>query len=137
MSRRSAADLAVVKAIVPTRRPEPPADMSPAEAREWNKIVSSMPADWFTTEMFPLLISLCRIICTLDEVTKEVKKTSPAAKEFAQLGKTQLMYIDAITKLSTKLRLTPQSRYTENSAKRATKEAVANRSKKPWGEDAA
>lgn len=134
MSRKSAEAIAVTPvALVPNRRAEPPEELNPQEAKEWRKIVGSMPIHWFTVEMYPILISLCQTICTLDEVTKEVKKTKVNAKEFAALAKTQMLYMDMVMKLSTKLRLTPQSRFTENDARKATKEAVANRSKTPWG----
>jgi hypothetical protein len=31
-------------------RPEPPADMSPAEVAMWNRIIATMPAGFFTAD---------------------------------------------------------------------------------------
>lgn len=137
MPRRSSEALAVQVARVPNQRPQPPREFGKEEAQEWNQIVGSMPVDWFTMEMWPLLSALCTDIVILRRTSESLRKMRPEDKQFAALSKIQMQYTDLIARISTKLRLTPQSRFNQHSAKRATKDAIVARQRKmPWGDDA-
>ena len=92
-----------------------------------------MPPTWFTPEMFPLLEVLVKDCVVLDRISAALKKVDPGEKKFGDLVKIQCRMSEEIAKISTKLKLTPQSRHNSNSANKATKEAVAARQhKRPW-----
>jgi hypothetical protein len=48
------------------QRPEPPDYLSAAQKKQWNLYVERMPVDWFTAEVQPLLVNLCRAVCLSD-----------------------------------------------------------------------
>jgi phage terminase small subunit len=122
------------RARVPLKRPEPPENLPEAARDEWRRIVAAMPADWFTEEMWPLLSALCGVSVTLGRITRELncqKKIDGSG--FAELSRLQATLSEQVMRMSTKLRLTPMSRYNTNRATEATKEAVALRtSRQPW-----
>src|SRR5262245_55470387 len=120
MPRRSADSLATLPALlVPNRRPEPPAgELSCPEAREeWRRIVASMPADWFTPEMWTLLIALCETSSVVKRAARKMKKLNLASKEYAALNRLYRQNVELATRLSTKLKLTAQSRHNHNRAR--------------------
>jgi phage terminase small subunit len=41
-------------------RPEPPAELSADEAKEWRRLMECMPRDWLRPELFSTLIAYCR-----------------------------------------------------------------------------
>jgi hypothetical protein len=55
----------VVPEAIP-QRPEPPDHLSSAQKKQWNLYVERMPVDWFTAEVQPLLVNLCRAVCLSD-----------------------------------------------------------------------
>jgi hypothetical protein len=138
-------------------RPPPPAppDLDPAEADIWNAIVASLPADWITGGSAPLLTNLCRHVHNanllaadigsrredidqarqLDSAASEPKAISRARALRLSLEKSLRSLLtahgyqsDRITRLSTKLRLSQQSRYRADAAGRAT----AREPLRPW-----
>jgi hypothetical protein len=102
---------------LPGHRPDPPADLSPDEAAEWQKLVGCMPAGWFTIETHPILAQLCRAICRSRALSAWLSKIGDLSKlddsDF-ELWKVfsgrQIQLAGQIGSLSTKLRLTPSSR---------------------------
>ena len=59
--RKSSESLLVVPAVLP-QRPDPPAELSPDQGDIWRGYVSDMPADWFTSETWPLLATLFIVV---------------------------------------------------------------------------
>ena len=126
--------------IIPgsTKRPSPPAALDdPREIRAWRDIVRSLPPDWFTSGGQLLLTQLCRHIRWSNDTVADIRRARIAVDEVEKMPKppTKLL-IEALRKyraalqchalqsgqiasLSTKLRLTPQSRYGHRSAKTA------------------
>lgn len=47
-------------AVLETRRPAPPRNLSEAEGAVWRDTVACMPAGWFTRSQYPILIAYCR-----------------------------------------------------------------------------
>lgn len=85
--RHSAAELALIHgglSVAPAaaKRPKPPAELSPEEAREWRAIVDALPADHFTREMWGLLVQLCQAKVSLDYLArvKRALHRKPLAK---------------------------------------------------------
>jgi hypothetical protein len=105
---------------LPGKRPEPPSQLSPEEAKEWVAIAGGLPPDFFPREVQPLLTQVCR---------REVSPSNP--EELATYGKLltlEMALSGGIANLLTKLRCTNQSRYATRTAER---QAVKARTK-PW-----
>ena len=124
--------------IMPGARPEPPEDLEPEEAAEWLAITRQLPSDWFTSETVPLLRELCRHIVYARGLAKDItrlkRKLSPDEadrKELRALLDAHGSQSSHIATLSTRLKLTKQSRYARaDAAGSATRDALPGR--KPW-----
>src|SRR5262249_1199011 len=122
---------------LPGTRPEPPDHMEPDEAIEWAKIVARMPPDWFTSETLPILIELCSAIVTSRRLKPglaplRAKTTAEGFQlgQFMKLARAKMQASLAVANLSTKLRLTHQSRYDQSQADANSKKS--NSGLKPW-----
>jgi hypothetical protein len=129
------------------KRPAPPPEFDEREAKTWTKITRSLPPDWFAGSQ-PLLTELCRHIRLSDDliadaararsVVDELRKTQAptskllldAAKQYRTLLRLHALQSQQIGVLSTRLRLTPQSRYDKSVAAVAAK--AADEGPFPW-----
>jgi hypothetical protein len=139
--------------------PPPPEELEPEQQLEWEAITARLPADWFSGENIPMLKELCRHITYARELARQVLKVRAEIQAFMEgsaadtagsIGIAERRKIQAglrdelfrllrshgyqterIGNLSTKLRLTKQSRYDASSASRAAKNA-GSAMKKPW-----
>lgn len=132
--RKSQASLSVVPAGIP-KRPDPPKDLGKEEQIEWKAIVNRMPVDWFREEQFPLLSQLCRHIVLGRDVSDRVKAflrpkmDTAQIRDYSRLLNMMTKQTKTIATLSTKLRLTNQSKYYASKAFTKIRKASAN---KPW-----
>lgn len=143
MARQSAAAQLVVLQGGLARRPEPPQDLTDAQALVWAQTVASEDASFFNTAaLCELLKDYCRHKVTAVALSRQVEKfeESLAGSKTAADPET-CKALDRITKmrdretkaaadLATKLRLTNQSRYTPKAAATASKNS--GQAKKPW-----
>ncbi len=137
--RPSQSSLSVVvplKTAVNAGRPAVPAEFDKDEARHWRDIVGRMPADWFPAETLPVLTALCADIALSERVALELRRvkrrslaTDADFKRFASLARMRLRLSQSIANLSTKLRLTNQSRLR---SERAAQDEQKARHAKPW-----
>lgn len=155
--RKSTYDL--LEPIIPGKPPPPPEELEPDQQREWEAITARLPADWFSGENIPMLKELCRHITYARELARQIVKVraeiqammeGPPADtagskgvgerrriqaglqdELCRLLRSHGYQTERIGNLSTKLRLTKQSRYDASSAYRAAKDA-GSVTKKPW-----
>ncbi len=138
------------------QRPEPPDCLTPAESRQWVAYVERMPIDWFTAEVQPVLVNLCRAVClsdyfaarlqevlgVLDGLEGRLRLEHPGISDEdvetavailhgrkVDYARSQLEQSKQVGSLSTKLRLTPQSRYQPNTAAARTRDEPR---KRPW-----
>lgn len=125
---KSGAELATItgSGIAVTRRPAPPVDLSPEGAELWQAIVNANPADLFTPGSAPLLVQLCRHVIAARRVAgwlARIEASEEALDEalWFKLLDRQDRESKAIAALATRLRLTPQSRYTPHGAAAAGK----------------
>lgn len=114
MARQSAAALSVVQIEPGQRRPEPPDELTPRAAARWQKIVNSMPPDWFTGETHPMLIQLCRIIDRCADIadaleTAKAEGADLSERRYQNLMRAEMQLSSTIARLSTKMRITQQS----------------------------
>ena len=134
--RKSRANLSVVPATLP-QRPEPPADLTPEQADEWTRIVASLPVSYFAPENYALLSQLVRHVSYGRSIAALIDETDQMTKDglnrYGRLLKMHQRESMAIASLSTKLRLTVQSRLRPSTA--ASLAANAPTQRKPWDSD--
>ncbi len=110
-------------------RPKPPAELTQAQATEWNAIVSRLPPDWFPRESHGLLMQYVRRHATAQRVAAMVDECERGGidelRHYDRLLRMQDRETKALMALATKLRITQQSTI---SKKRQKPVEV----KKPW-----
>ena len=128
--RRSTASLAIA-AVQSWTRLEPPESVSEAAAVVWREVVATKPAEWFQADTAPVLEAYCNTIVEYRRVADALAETGPSdLKTYRPLVEMAEKLGRAITSMATKMRLTPQSRYTPISAGTAAKKAAV--AAKPW-----
>jgi hypothetical protein len=136
--RKSAASLSVVASLpAALQRPEPPKDLTVEQAAEWGAVVARMPAGWFTRETHQVLATYCRHVVNARRLAEVIEAFDPAwlsdedgLKRYDKLLAMADREGKAITMTATRLRLTPQARYTAQSAATAANKTGAG--DKPW-----
>jgi hypothetical protein len=117
-----------------------------AEERQiWTDITASMPWDWFTADVQPLLVQLCRhvsyarlLASEVDELRKRlrevVRESDEAGKWRSEVSKAMRAHAvqsERISQLATKLRMTNQSRYQARGGEQ-NRRTVSGAVEKPW-----
>jgi len=127
--------------IIPSQRERPPKDLTVKQQAIWRELVASVDRDWFG-DTRPLLTELCahvdyaRMIAgaietvraKLAELELGSKEHKAMSRQLAGLLRAHGIQSSSIASLSTKLRLTPQSR---QSARRAD-QVRARTGPRPW-----
>jgi hypothetical protein len=132
MPRRSAASLAVARPELGSKA-SPPHALSERQRALWLQIVKSKPAEWFGPETHPMLAALVAHVETFELLEREFRglekvDTADRLAWLDRLSKLRDRESRAIATLSTKLRLTNQSRYTPKAAATASRRT----SPAPW-----
>jgi hypothetical protein len=133
---KSALELTVVKGGF-GERPEPPEDLTEAQATIWQAVAASEPEGFFNTSVVKdLLADYCRhrssadmLSATLNQFQPEWLKSAAGSKRYQMLIAMREKETGAAARCATKLRLTNQSRYTPQAAATAAKNAA---SATPW-----
>jgi hypothetical protein len=123
LSRKSAASLSVIAPLPGQRRPEPPQELTEAEAAEWRAVVERLPVDWFPRETHPLLVAYCRHVVRARLIAGLINGFDPASvasdEGLRRLDKLAAMAereSKAISSLATRMRISQQSRYHQRTA---------------------
>jgi hypothetical protein len=123
-------------------QPQPPADLNEAEAAIWRSLVASMPASWFRPETHAMLETLCRVTVQLHQINKqfarfgsELPRAAKQWQRYKELTALRGRLASQVSLLSTKLRLTPQSRINPLSAARRVTRHVDQPPLMPWHDD--
>ena len=108
--RPSRAELAVVPfKAAEARRPDPPPELTEAQAEVWTSIVESLPADWVSKANAPLMAGFCRHVTAARQIARliEVAEASNAFNlgRYGQLLSMQERETRTLSTLATKLRL--------------------------------
>jgi hypothetical protein len=131
--RKSHAELAAL-AIIPGTRPPPPPDLAAEEQVHWRAITSRLPQSWFTGENLPMLKLLCRHIHYADLLAADItalRQAPPVDVRALQSAlRAHALQSERIAILSTKLRLTLQSRLDRETAGIEARKSAAG--VKPW-----
>jgi hypothetical protein len=139
---KSAAELTAIGpgGVAIARRLPPPAELTEEQAETWRAIVNAHPAGWITAGSAPVLAQLCRHVTAARRVAAWIARLEADDGEFdgdlwLRLLARQEAEGRALAALATKLRLTPQARYTPKSA--ATAARPAPDGPRPWETEAA
>jgi hypothetical protein len=100
-------------------RLDPPRRLSAEQREVWASIVGGQPGDWFASGSIPLLTQLCRHVVMSNRLAELIESTQDKAT-ILDLVKQQRDESDAIRKLSTSLRITPQSLVQQRGNKKIT-----------------
>lgn len=135
--RKSSTELTTISAsgITSKLRLEAPADLTAEQAEVWRAIVNANPADMFNPGSAALLAQLCRHTVAARRIAAWLWKLEMAegnldTETWFKLLARQESESKIIASLATRMRLTPQSRYTPGAAATASK-AVRN-GPAPW-----
>ncbi len=133
--RKSAAELGVIQGI--PQRPDPPDELTPAQAEEWRAVVTRMPVHWFPREIWPLLCAYCRHVTYARHIAGMIEDAHQGdltdraeLMHYNRLLGMQERQSNVMAGLATRMRLTNQSRYTAHSAASQAKGGITGR--KPW-----
>lgn len=111
MPRRSAASIAVVPGLQAVERVRPPRGLTPNQKGHFAALVASKPAEHFQPCDVPLLVALARHLAMADAAAALLEQ----ADDVDALDRAAAMLsreTGRIATLMTRLRLTPQARYT-------------------------
>jgi hypothetical protein len=131
--------------IVPGERQPPPPELTSEEQRIWVDISASMPWDWFTADVRPLLTELCRhvvyarfLAAEIDAVRQRLGEVERWGGEYdkwraelSKLMRAHALQSERISQLATKLRMTNQSRYQARGGEQ-NRRTVSGAVEKPW-----
>jgi hypothetical protein len=132
-------ELTVIQGDFGKRRPDPPNGLTPRQTEIWRSIVDDEPLDYFSTQATQdMLKDYCVVRDKLEEITVVLNefpmdaglKNVKGIRHYLNLQKSFDYNMRAAVTLSTKLRLTNQSRYTALSAATASQNTL--KGIKPW-----
>jgi len=118
--RPSSVALSIVSPdAITAKRPEPPNYLGKEESEVWRKVTSCLPPDWFAEDTHGMLEQYCRHVICARYMAKRINKIQSASgnisdkdiKALDNLYKLQHRETIAIAALSTKMRITQNSRY--------------------------
>jgi hypothetical protein len=133
--RKSTAALSVIPRTA-IERPLPPEGLSEAEAALWNRVTATKPPEWFLPDVLPVLAGYVRASIKAEAMAAALAKfkgvpVNPIKfRRYMEINKAHDQAERLVATMGTKLRLTPQSRYTSQAA--ATAQAKTKVSDKPW-----
>lgn len=114
--KKSSAELSVVKLeggkVI--ERPLPPADLNDEQTFEWQRIVGSLPADWFPSETHNLLAQYCRHAVASRHIGQLIDNLEAGEfdiDDYDKLLKMQEREGRAMSSLATRMRMTQQATY--------------------------
>jgi hypothetical protein len=116
MARISQAKFATLQLVdknveVVRRLAVPPELKNVEQKHEFQRIVSTMPADWFTIGNVPMLVQLCRHIVMARKIDAwiEIDMRDGPTERMSGLLQAQARESKLISQMMTSLRMTPQS----------------------------
>jgi hypothetical protein len=142
MPRTSAAAQEIVARAIPATPMEPPSDLTPEQREFWAALVGSLPTDWFAEDDRPLLVELMRHMSYSRKLSEQISlmrheclnaSTPHVSKQrtiFLRLVRAAALETETISKLCTRLRLTPQSQQRSRDAGIARSRSA--RGPRPW-----
>lgn len=127
--RPSAASLAIAP-VAHWERLQPPQTLTPPQVAIWIEIVATKPADWFKADCAPILEAYCKSITHYRDLARILDTPPEDMRQLRALSEAVGKQARLMGELASKLRLTPQARYTAGSAATASKKAGSI--SRPW-----
>jgi hypothetical protein len=133
---KSSAELAITDRVTIVNRPEPPYELWRNEEQDvWRRVVSDVPADWFTSRNTDLLVEYCTHVVSCRRLAQMIHEMERGADDLDLRGWTSLMRAHAqqsarVQALATSMRITQQSTYSAKSGNTALEGHKTG--KKPW-----
>jgi hypothetical protein len=132
--RKSAEALTVIARGPGMPRPTPPDEFGEPERAVWHRIVDACPPDWFGAECLPLLERLRMLLCMAEQLEGKLRSEGYRFKD-KEDARAYIDFNKAIANITTKLRLTPQSRF--NRFEASTRMKNRTTAYRPWDTDEA
>ena len=114
-------------------RPEPPVKLCEEEKVYWRQLVGCMPHDWFRPETLGFLTQYVRELVAADETALQIndmrRQGLQKTEDFHKLLAQQMAHTKVIMNLATKMRLTQQSTYDQQTSK---KRESTDDQENPW-----
>jgi hypothetical protein len=141
MPRKSAAAQEIVACAIPGEPVAAPDGLSPEQKKDWQDLVGNL-SNWFSAHDKPLLIELVRHQAIARKIAEELSAmrrqclnvaTPHVSKQrtiFIRLVRVAAQETEVISKLCTRLRLTPQSQQRSRDAGIARERAPSGQ--RPW-----
>jgi hypothetical protein len=132
--RKSSAALEIVQhmgenQLSVIKRPQPPSELTSDECVEWDRVVGSMPAEWFKPETHAMLAQYCRHVIGSRKISQfvEAEENNPMLdmKELERLYRMREREGRAASMLATRMRITQQTYYDKQKRRNSGTE-------KPW-----
>ena len=127
--RTSAASLAIAP-VAAWARLEPPQTLTPCQAAIWREIVATKPSEWFKADCAPILEAYCKAITHYRDLVTLLDTPPADMGDHLKLLEATGKQARLMGEMASKLRLTPQARYTPDRASTASKKGAV--STKPW-----
>jgi len=132
--RKSSAELEIVSTMGENqlsviKRPAAPEELTVEESVEWERVVGSMPAEWFKPETHAMLVQYCRHVVGSRRMSQriETEESSPILdmKELERMYRMRERESRAASMLATRMRITQQTYYDKQKRRNSGNE-------KPW-----
>jgi phage terminase small subunit len=138
LPRRSTASLSVAAFTPGPRRLEPPADLQGADREIFVQIVASLPASHFLPEDVPLLRAYCTTVALAKQAASELQICPVVGSAPSPWLKVHSSLIRSLAQLTTRLRLGPRSRSTNQRSAKSGRtpsayETLGLSEPPPWG----
>jgi phage terminase small subunit len=127
--RQSAASLAIAP-VAAWARLEAPQTLTPCQVAIWREIVATKPSEWFKADCAPILEAYCKSITHYRDLVNLLDSPPSELPDHLKLLEATGKQARLMGELASKLRLTPQARFTPGSAATASKKAAV--ASKPW-----
>ena len=118
-----------VAPVTPWARLEPPEALTATQVAIWREITATNPSEWFKADCAPILEAYCKAITHYRDMAVRLDTPPEDIKDYLKLAEAVGKQARLMGELASKLRLTPQARFTPGAAATATKKTAAT---KPW-----
>ena len=138
MPKKPETGLTMARVLDAKPLPPPPAHLTAEQAEIWHSVVRTKPADWFSADNLPLLLSYCKHISqarlldsAIDVYELRWLDTEEGVNRLDKLVGMRCKVSGKIESLATKMRLTQQSKYQPQRAASEARKTPAGAGR-PW-----
>jgi hypothetical protein len=134
--RKSAASVEVTPMLPGSGRPEPPASLSPVEARCWRDVIDALPGFWVDTAgqliLRRLAIQTAFVEHLEQQIREQLQSAAPDDEKLTTLAAIHAQTSKSVAYLLNQLRATPRSRLLPRDAATALVPSRREPESRPW-----